>query len=98
MLVEYVQGQIYFGLVEEEELIYCRKPMGQIKENEFWDNTSLSSFCLNMQDRQSFNRDYIILQMKGDIRNKAIDKNSLSFTPEAQATAITKYIQSKVQH
>ena len=98
MLVEYVQGQIYFGLVEDVELIYCRKPMGQIKENEFRDNTSQSSFCLNMRDRQSFNRDYIILQMKGDIRNKAIDKNSLSFTPEAQATAITKYIQSRVQH
>ena len=72
--------------------------MGQIKENEFRDNTSQSSFCLNMRDRQSFNRDYIILQMKGDIRNKAIDKNSLSLTPEAQATAITKYIHSRVQH
>ena len=69
-MAEYIQGQIYFGMIEDEELISCRKPMGHIKEKEFLDNASQSSFCLNMRERQSCNNNLIILKMKGEIRNK----------------------------
>lgn len=95
LLVEYTNGKIFYAARKGAILTYCHKPVGLIRDDRFVHSPQKHSFKLNDKDQQTFQKEFIILSMKGIVVENIIKIDKLSTTVDEQLVAITKYIEEK---
>lgn len=94
-LVEYTNGKIFHAARKGVILTYCHKPVGLFRDDRFLHSPQKHSFKLNDKDQQTFQKEFIILSMKGFVVENIIKIDKLSTTVDEQLVAINKYIEEK---
>ncbi|XP_061165628.1 early endosome antigen 1-like [Saccostrea echinata] len=95
VLVEYTKGKIYYALRNRTILTYCHKHVGVIQDDQFLHRPQKLSFKINEKDQQTFEEEFIILSMKGDVEEKMIKIDKLSASIDEQLMAVNNYIKEK---
>jgi hypothetical protein len=91
-LVEYNRGKVYYVQIIAKTVIYCFKPIGQIRENTFLHQQTQQSFIPNMKDIQEFDEKFIICYMMGICNGIQIVVDKTSMGMPDQLSVIKDYI------
>ena len=72
VVVEYTNNKLYMGVLEEDELTYCKSHIGKLNENFKMGKANTNSLVLNKKDKQKFGEDekqFLILSFQCQIKD-----------------------------
>ena len=69
---EYTNNRLYMGVLEEDELTYCKSHIGKLNENFKMGKANTNSLVLNKKDKQKFGKNekqFLMLSFKCQIKD-----------------------------
>ena len=93
--MEYTNGKVY-GILNKDNITYCLKPTGKIKDQIYYPSPSKLAFTINLKDNQKFNKSYLICEMCGEVQSGIIKIDQLSMSIDEQILKLKNYIDRKL--